>query len=181
MARIYGTDWRPLPKIDHGRRSAHVGCIVVHDMESDNLNGVEDYFRSGATEDNVGAHFGIAGAITKTRPRQWADTGRIVYHAVGGNATGVGIELCGYASQSRAKWIVRRGQRIALAELIARLCHEHGLGLPHHGANVLGHGDVSRMRHVAGGHTDPGPNFPWDATMKLARKRYRKWMAGAWA
>lgn len=174
MAHIYGTTWRPLPKIDHGARMG-TKFVVIHDMESDSLDGVEAYFRNGATADCVGAHFGIAGAIGKTTARQWADTDSLVYHAVGGNHEGVGIELCGYASQSRAKWVLRRGQRVALAELVARLCHRYKLGEPAHGTNVLGHGDVTRLFKVPGGHTDPGPNFPWDAVIRLARKRYRKW------
>lgn len=173
MARIAGTKWTPLAAINHGTRKSAVGEIVVHDTEAASLNSVERYFRGGATPDDVGAHFGIAGARFKAVPRQWADTDTLVYHAIGGNQTGVGVELCAFAAYSRGQWILRRGQRIALAELIARLCHEHKLGVPHHGTNVLGHGDVTRKFKVPGGHTDPGPNFPWDLVMALAVKRYR--------
>jgi N-acetyl-anhydromuramyl-L-alanine amidase AmpD len=174
MRTLYGAVVHRLPIIEHGTRRG-TEFIVVHDMESDNLDGVENYFRNGATADRVGAHLGIDGTILKPKVRQWADLDALVYHAVGGNPAGIGIELCGYASQSRRKWVLRRGQRIALAETIARLCHAYRLGEPRRGKNVLGHGDVSRRFNVAGGHTDPGPNFPWDATMKLAVKRYRRW------
>lgn len=177
---LYGADVRLLPIIDHGPRPGAVQYVVVHDMESDDIDGVEGYFKHGATADAVGAHFGIAqnnrGANVgvRVKVRQWALMDRLVYHAVGGNAHGVGIELCGYARTPRVGWIKRRGQRIALAETIARICHAYGLGTPRHGVNVLGHGDVTRINHIAGGHTDPGPNFPWDAVMALAVKRYHK-------
>lgn len=179
MRKLYGADVRLLPIIDHGSRG-RVQFIVVHDMEADNIDSVENYFRHGATADAVGAHLGIAqsnrGANlgTEVKVRQWADLDSLVYHAVGGNDHGIGIELCGYARTARVGWIKRRGQRIALAKTIARLCHTYGLGTPNHGTNVLGHGDVTRKFNVSGGHTDPGPNFPWDAVMKLAVKYYRK-------
>lgn len=177
---LYGADVRLLPIIDHGARPGAIEYIVVHDMEADDIQSVENYFRHGATNDAVGAHLGIAqnnrGANVgvRVKVRQWAKFDRLVYHAVGGNAHGIGIELTGYARTSRAGWIKRRGQRIALAETIARICHAEGLGIPSHGHNVLGHGDVTRINRIAGGHTDPGPNFPWDAVMVLARKRYNK-------
>lgn len=165
MKTLYGVNVRRIPRIEHGKRP-RTDNVVVHDMESDNLNGVENYFRT-SSPDEVGAHLGIGpnGEI-----REWADLDSLVYHAKGDNSAGVGIELAGYAAQSRRKWVARRRQRIALAKAIARLCHLYHLGLPTHGENVLGHYQVP-----AGGHTDPGPNFPWDAVMLLARKYYRKW------
>lgn len=165
MRKLYGAELAIIPRIDHGADPAK-RFIVVHDMESDNLLGVEGYFAT-TSPDEVGAHLGIG---PYGRTRQWAYLDRLVYHAAGGNTGGIGIELCGYASQSRAKWIRRRAQRKALAKAIARICHGCNLGKPVHGVNVKGHVDIP-----AGGHHDPGPNFPWGATMKLARKYYRKW------
>lgn len=178
MRKLYGAAIHRLPIIEHGKRNVTT-FITVHDMEADNLEAVENYFRNGATPDHVGAHLGIAGTSLGRKPqvRQWADLDSLVYHAVGANSRSVGIEMCGYARSPRAVWIKRRGQRIALAETLARLCHSYGLGEPRHGINVLGHGDVSKRFGVAGGHVDPGPNFPWDAVMALAVKRYRKWYA----
>lgn len=168
MRKLYNAQVHRLERIEHGHRPI-TRFIVVHDMESDNIEGVEHFFGFLSPE-AVGAHLGIAGTIRTPRVRQWADLDALVYHAKGANSESVGIELCGFAAQSRLQWVLRRGQRIALAETIARLCHMYGLGIPTRGKNVKGHVDVP-----AGGHTDPGPNFPWDATMKLARKRYRKW------
>lgn len=165
MKTLYGVDIRRIPRIEHGKRSV-TKDIVVHDMEAENLDGVENYFRT-SSPDEVGAHLGIG---TNGEIREWADLDALVYHAKGGNAEGVGIELAGYARQSRLSWIKRLRQRRALAKAIARLCHMYNLGLPTHGKNVLGHYQLP-----AGGHTDPGPNFPWAAVMKLSRSYYRKW------
>ena len=177
MKKLWSATQHPISRIEQGRRM-RTTCIVVHDMESDNLPGVENFFRN-SSPDAVGAHLGIDGTVRTPKVVQWADLDQVVFHAIGANRQSVGIELCGFAAQSRAKWILRRGQRIALAETLARLCHYYGLGLPTHGTNVLGHGDVSKKFNVPGGHTDPGPGFPWDAVIKLARKRYRKFYGNA--
>lgn len=165
MVTLYGAKLRPIGRIVHGMRE-RTDDIVVHDMEADNIDGVESYFRT-SSPDAVGAHIGIG---TSGEIRQWADLDALVYHAAGGNFNGIGIELAGYASLKRWQWIKRRQQRIALAKTIARICHRYKLGLPQHGKNVKGHVDIPQ-----GGHTDPGPNFPWDLVMVLARKYYRKW------
>lgn len=178
MRRLYGAEQHLLPVIDHGGRP-ETEWITVHDMEADDIDAVENYFRGGATADDVGAHVGIGrDRRGKVHVRQWADLDALVYHAIGGNSTSVGIECCGYASFSRARWMKRWRFRRELAKALARLCHAYGLGAPiHRGAtgNVLGHGDVSARAHVAGGHTDPGPSFPWHAVLSQARRYYRKW------
>lgn len=168
---LYGAEQHRIARINHGTR-AYTQFIVVHTMEG-TLTGTYSYF-STSSPDAVGAHFGIgAGTIRKPRVQQWADDGALVYHARGANAVSIGIELEGYASQSRMVWKLRRGQRVALAETIARLCYHHKLGEPTHkgtNKNVKGHVEIPE-----GGHTDPGPNFPWDLVMPIAVKRYRKW------
>lgn len=165
MTVLYGVSVRLIPRIDHGTRP-FTDFVVVHDMEADNLNAVERYFAT-SSPDAVGAHLGI-GAHGEIR--EWADLDALVYHAAGGNSHGLGIELAGYAAQSRLKWISRRRQRIELAKAIARICHHYKLGIPTHGTNVLGHYQLPE-----GGHHDPGVNFPWDAVMKLSRKYYKEW------
>lgn len=172
MRKLYGARVDRIARIEHGTRpSTHF--IVVHDAEADNIDGVGNYFRT-SSPDAVGAHLGIGSALVfKPQVRQWADLDALVYHARGANSESVGIELAGYASQPRSTWVRRRGQRRALAQTLARLCHAYGLGVPtHKGAdkNIKGHYEVPE-----GGHFDPGPNFPWDLVMPLAQKYYRKW------
>lgn len=172
MTKLYGAHQDILRRIEHGERSG-TRFITVHDMEADNIQAVRNYFAT-SSPDAVGAHLGIDKGVTRTpKVQQWADLDALVYHAKGANSESIGIELCGFASQPRRTWVLRRGQRIALAETIARLCHEYHLGEPRHKGsdkNVKGHVEIP-----AGGHTDPGPNFPWDLVMPLAVKRYRKW------
>jgi N-acetyl-anhydromuramyl-L-alanine amidase AmpD len=165
MRTLYGATPHRIPRIEHGPR-ADTDFIVVHDMESDSIDGVQHYFET-SSPDEVGAHLGIG---LHGQLRQWADLDALVYHAKGGNSHGIGIELAGFASLPRWRWIKRRNQRITLAKAIARLCHMYNLGLPTRHQNVKAHAEI-----LAGGHTDPGPNFPWDAMGKLARKFYRKW------
>lgn len=165
MKRLYGAKLRIIPRIEHGVRGT-TEYVVIHDTESDNLDGVERYF-STSSPDAVGAHVGIGpGGET----RQWADLDALVYHARGGNSLGVGIEVCGYASQPKWKWIKRARQRGAVAKAVARICHKYDLGIPSRHHNVKGHYEI-----LAGGHSDPGPNFPWGKLMKRARGYYRRW------
>ena len=161
-AKVPNTKVRYIPRIEHGRRSGTVG-VVIHTMESDSLDGVENYFRT-SSPDGVGAHFGIG---PKGEVRQWAHLSAKCYHAPGGNSDRLGIEHCGFASWTTAKWLTRARQLRASANRTAWLCWHYKLGLPHHGTNVLGH------YQLGGGHYDPGPNFPWTIYMKYCRMAYR--------
>lgn len=172
MRTLYKARQNIIGRIDHGRR-AETSFIVVHTAEGENLNGVQNYFAT-TSPDAVGAHLGISNATARRGEiRQWADLSALVYHAKGANSESIGIELMGFASQPRWKWVLRRGQRVALAETLARLCHAFRLGEPTHKGpdkNVKGHNEIP-----AGGHWDPGPAFPWDLVMPIAKRRYRKW------
>jgi len=33
-------------------------------------------------------------------------------------------------------------------------------------AGFVGHNDITLAKKIAGGHTDPGANFPWDSYLK---------------
>lgn len=171
---LYGAKLRIIPRIQQGTRSS-TKFVVIHDMETENIDGVENYFRT-SSPDEVGAHIGI-GKHGDTR--QWAYLDQLVYHAAGANSESIGIEMSGYASYSSARWLLRVRQRRAVAKAVARLCYHHGLGLPTSGKNVKPHAAIPQ-----GGHHDPGFGYlgspmyrgrPWRAMMKLARKYYRKW------
>lgn len=157
------TKWRPIPRIQHGARPATVG-VVIHDMESDSIDGVENYFAS-SSPDAVGAHIGIS---PQGEVRQWADLAAKCYHAPGGNSDRIGIEHCGFASFSKAKWLSRPRELRSSANRTAWICWHYKLGLPHHGTNVLGHVDLPE-----GGHHDPGPGWPWTSYMRWCRMSYR--------
>lgn len=171
---LFGAKKRIIPRIQQGHR-ANTNFIIIHDTESENIDGVESWFKNGSPEE-AGAHVGIS----KTgETRQWALLDQVVYHAVGANSESIGIELCGYASYSSWRWLSRRRQRVATAKAVARICYHFSLGLPKSGSNVKAHADFPQ-----GGHHDPGVGYlgspkytgrQWQAMMKLSKKYYRKW------
>lgn len=165
MRKLYGAEQHRIPRIEHGERP-RTDFVTLHDTESDNLIGVVNYFAT-SSPDEVGAPI-IIGPGGRTL--QLADLDALVYHAKGANSNSIGIEICGYASQSKARWLKRRKQRVAIAKAVARLCHMYRLGSPRYGNNVKTHADIP-----AGGHHDPGVNFPLGKVMKLAQRYYRKW------
>jgi len=94
--------------------------------------------------------------------------------ARGGDCNEVAIHHCiiGRADQSAAQWADRFSvaavERCAVA--VAKDCVAHNLNavrivgeaIQARGrTGICGHGDVSRAWSVQGGHTDPGPAFPW--------------------
>lgn len=88
------------------------------------------------------------------------------------NIRSYSIELAGYAAQSRADWMdpYSTAQRHLTASAVKYLMDLSGI--PAHRltpADILanrggigGHVDVTRAKHVPGGHMDPGDHYPYD-------------------
>ena len=65
------------------------------------------------------------------------------------------------------------------ATLVAELCDVYGvhilkltpaqINLDQSG--IAGHVDVTLAKGIRGGHTDPGPNFPWDRFIQLVKSK----------
>jgi N-acetyl-anhydromuramyl-L-alanine amidase AmpD len=93
------------------------------------------------------------------------------WHAPGANSDGLGIELAGYARQSRAEWLDQysKGVLDQAARVVAGWCLKHNIPavkltpseLKAGKRGLVGHRDVSAA-YGQTDHTDPGPNFPWD-------------------
>lgn len=99
----------------------------------------------------------------------------IAWHAPP-NKGSIGIEICGEASYNREEWLspevwpaVEKAAARA-RELAARfdvpLVRLNADDLLKGWRGVCGHVDVSEAWHESD-HTDPGPDFPWDAFMAL--------------
>lgn len=171
MARMPGVPFIPPASFSLGRPDGPVRFIVIHC--TDNVEGVTAA-ENGASYDSrrtdgVSAHF-LVDADSYVQEVDTKDRAHgSLYH---GNTWGIQIEICGYASQTRAQWL----DAISLATLrnTARICawalNVHGLPLVRlidsqvvNGKGITSHGDITRgYPGDHGTHTDPGANFPWD-------------------
>jgi hypothetical protein len=110
----------------------------------------------------------------------WADIAWATGHSAC-NAASISIEHSGYASQTREEWLDEYG--MAMLDRSARLFAEVGhalYGIPavqlspeqvaRGEAGICGHWDVTVGYGIYGGHTDPGPQFPWDVYMDKINK-----------
>lgn len=171
MARMPGAPFIPPASFSPGRPSGPVRFIVIHC--TDNVEGVTAA-ENGASYDSrrtdgVSAHF-LVDANSWVQEVDTADRAHgSLYH---GNLWGIQIEVCGYASQSRAAWLdaISRPTILNTARICAWALATHGLPLVRlvdsqvrAGRGITSHGDITRgFPEDSGTHTDPGPNFPWD-------------------
>jgi N-acetyl-anhydromuramyl-L-alanine amidase AmpD len=170
---VQASDWRWL-----NRSSARL--IVVHTTECREVTGAAPAVASFFSKPRFDAHGN----------RLWGSSHLVIdantiiecvkpeheaYGAKGGdaNATGYHVELCGFAAQTSEDWqdAYSRGE-LALAARAASCVAAH-FGIPAlrltpeeiatGASGFCGHRDITAAYHVAGGHSDPGPAFPWDA------------------
>jgi N-acetyl-anhydromuramyl-L-alanine amidase AmpD len=160
--RVPATEWVPISRIVHGRRTYTKG-VVIHTIEGSD-EGATSWFRD-PDAGGVGAHLVIG--HTPPRAVQLCDLDALCWHAKSANSFYIGIEHEGKASDSRATWIGRRTQRVISANRVAWICWHYKLGQPTKGKNVFGHNQFP-----AGGHTDPGRGWPWDLYMEACRRAY---------
>jgi len=165
-----------------GRRGATVSCIVIHTAETPEgektARGVGRWFASemrGADgEIHEGStHYGVdAKEIV-----QYVRESDMAYGAGGANGRGIHIEHAGRASQTAAAWADRYSEEMLRrsAALVADICRRHGIPIKRIAADELkagargicGHDTVTAAYPVKGGHTDPGPHFPWAHYLEL--------------
>jgi N-acetyl-anhydromuramyl-L-alanine amidase AmpD len=102
----------------------------------------------------------------------------LAWHAGPINGYSVGIEQAGRASQTREQWLdfysskvlAQTAQLIALIAGLYDLPIEHCLNPAAYGARgVCTHADVTRAFSIRGGHSDPGPNYPLEDVLTMAR------------
>lgn len=96
------------------------------------------------------------------------------------NQYGIGIELCGLSEQTAEQWADEASEaeiRLA-ATLVVGICEHWNIPIVKLSVaeiikrkrGIAGHRDFTQAFAVAGGHMDPGPNFPWDHFIDLIRK-----------
>jgi N-acetyl-anhydromuramyl-L-alanine amidase AmpD len=168
-----------------GRGGKKPNLIVIHTMETPENEGraaqVANWF-AGATAPESSAHYMVDDKqvlqSVKDEDTAWA---------VGDfplNQASLSIEHAGTASQTAAQWAdaYSKAELELSASLAAELAHKWGIpAVKLTPADILagkhgfcGHADITAAKKVAGGHTDPGVNFPWDLYLSAVKEKMVK-------
>ncbi|MCY7303256.1 MAG: N-acetylmuramoyl-L-alanine amidase [Thermoleophilia bacterium] len=157
--------------------SRTISFVVIHTMEVGERVGAAEacaaWFASPISE--VSAHYCIDADTTIQCVREKD----IAWHARGGNANSIGVELAGYADQQALDWSdeYSRGVLDRAARLTADVCARYQVpirrlrasGLVAGRRGITGHADVSAAFHKSD-HWDPGPAFPWGAFLDRTKR-----------
>ncbi|MFF1739605.1 N-acetylmuramoyl-L-alanine amidase [Streptomyces mirabilis] len=152
-------------------RTTPIRVIVIHDMEAPEgpltAENIAHWFATMPATNKASAHVCVD---NNSAVRCVADGDR-AWHAPGANSDGLGIEIAGYARQSRAEWLDQysKGALEQAAKVTADWCAKHKIPavklsvaeLIAGKRGIVGHRDVSAAYRQTD-HTDPGPDFPWD-------------------
>lgn len=162
-----------------GREGKKVSLIVMHTMESpekpDTAESVAAWFAVGPAKSSV--HY-CTDTNSSVRCVKETDTAWHSGHWPT-NLRSIGIELAGQAGQTKAQWhdSYSVNELKQAARLVALLVRRYNIPILHlspkqlaaGGSGICGHVDVTAAFNVAGGHTDPGPNFPWADFLQLVK------------
>jgi N-acetyl-anhydromuramyl-L-alanine amidase AmpD len=165
--------------------SRPIDVVVIHTMESPERAGAAEACARwfARPEAEVSAHY----CVDADSVVQCVREEDVAWHARGGNANSVGIELTGYAGQGAEGWgdaysraVLRRAARLT-AEICGRYAVPvHRLRAADLAAGrrgITGHADVSAAFRKSD-HWDPGPDFPWTLFLRLTGARHVVQRAG---
>ena len=155
-----------------GRSGKTPRMIALHTMETPETNGrakqVANWF-AGPTAPQASAHYCVDNTsifqTVKNEDTAWAVDDFDM------NQQSISIELAGQASQTAAQWhdAYSKNELTHLIELAKELCKEYSIPPVHlTSAQILDgkskgfvyHYDITVAKKIAGGHSDPGKNFP---------------------
>lgn len=168
-----------------GRKRA-ARLIVIHDMEllqgPSTAEACARFFQnqSPTKAPRSSAHF----CCDQDSIVQSVSVGDTAWAAPNANADGVHFELAGKARQSTREWTAKANDEMLTwaaceAALVFGLLRFFGVPIEVRRltpaeiragkAGFCGHNDVTAAFGTRGGHTDPGPNFPWDVFLGKVR------------
>lgn len=154
-----------------------IDLVVLHTMEIPERAGAATicarWFASPVSE--VSAHYCVdAGTIV-----QCVREKDIAWHARGGNAHSIGVELAGYARQTGHEWADDYSTAVLTraSGLVADLCRRWRIpprwlvagDLLAGRRGITGHSEVSRA-YGKSDHWDPGPGFPVETFLDRVRR-----------
>ena len=175
---MFPTDLTDLSRNNDGARPNAARLLVVHTFEGPDIpvERMMDYQSGRLAHQRTGSYHVVVGADGRSGRE---NSNRIIPWAAGwtGNRIGLHVSLMARAALTREQWLQRGAQLDTLARWLA---HESaGNDIPLEvapiteirvqGRGVCSHADISRAFPGETDHTDPGPNFPWDVVLKLAR------------
>lgn len=165
------------------RHGAPIQAIALHSTESsdrtgwDDLHGVRSWFNNA--ESQASSHLGIDG---EGHTELWVPSTKKAWTILQLNPVTLNIEFVGRAGQAAKEWEeaqLKAGARWA-AYWGARfdIPMTRGAVKNNHGAPIISRKGVIRHSDLTdagfGSHTDPGPTFPMERFMELARY-YRRY------
>jgi N-acetyl-anhydromuramyl-L-alanine amidase AmpD len=156
-----------------------VRLITLHSAECGEVDNAAEALAGWAHGEShpVGASWHLA--IDSDSATQSVELDDIAWHAGPINYYSIGIEQAGRASQTEAQWLDAYSQRVLAntALAVAILAGTYGIPLEHAidlkwpaTRGVCTHADVTRAWKNPKGHTDPGPCYPMDRMLELARQ-----------
>ena len=161
-----------------GRRAHAPRVLVVHTFEGPDIpiERMMDYQSGRLAHQRTGSYHVVIGVDGRSGRE---NNNGIIPWAAGWTANRIGlhVSLMARAALTRDQWLARPRQLDTLARWLA---HESKLndiplevvpiaGIRGNGRGVCSHADISRAFPGETDHTDPGPNFPWDHVLELAR------------
>lgn len=164
-----------------GRNGHKPHLIVVHTMETPDTKGrakqVAGWF-AGKTSPDASAHYMVDNInilqSVKEEDTAWAVNDWDL------NQKSISIEHAGTASQTVAQWAdsYSMAEIKTSAKLAASIAKRWGIPavkltpqeILQGKSGFCGHIDVTIAKKINGGHTDPGPHFPWSLYLNLIKE-----------
>ncbi len=164
---------RMSPNTSGGRRSSDIRYVVIHSTDGpQDAAGIAAYFDQEGTGSTQ---------LVVDNSSCWRCVPdlRIPWGATGGNQHGLHIEQCGLSWWSRWHWLLKLNTIKRAAWHSAKWCRDYNLppvwlspaDLRNGKKGLTSHNNISAA-FDPGGHTDPGPKYPYDKYLYWT-KRYR--------